>query len=230
MALVKRFRLVLEHHTKLIGLENMLGKRFLVRVILRGIFCSLIAAFVLSFLAKCLLPPILVDPINKEAIATDLLWIGIWLISIGIGIYEGFWSWKKYDKNEAFPRMMDNNSTSKTKWLVVIFQTFKTNSRGFWKAYRGLIILFIVSLIADGASTIYFMLRIGPQAEIHPAIHFVSKLQVLGPIAGPTVSVVAKAVAGITVGIYWRRFAAYVFIAATVISFWAAWYNLAYTP
>jgi len=110
--------------------------------------------------------------------------------------------------------------------LNPIFDRLKTNSRGFWKVYRWLIILFLISLIADGISTVCFMLRAGAELELHPAIYFVSTI--LGPIAGPVVSVIAKGLGGVIVAVYCRRFAAYIFAAGIIISFFAAWYNVRY--
>ena len=78
----------------------------------------------------------------------------------------------------------------------------------------------------------HFMLKEGPDAEMHLAIRFVSK--VLGPIAGPLIGAIGKTVAGVLVGIFCRRFAAYIFVTASIISLWAAWYNIwgfrLYTP
>lgn len=114
-------------------------------------------------------------------------------------------------------------------WLTT---KLKENSWGFWKDYRWFIIVFVIALFCDAAGTIHFMLIEGPDVEIHPVIRLVSKI--LGPVAGPLIAAVGKAFAGILVCIYCRRFAAYIFVAASIISFWAAWYNLwgfkIYTP
>ncbi len=76
----------------------------------------------------------------------------------------------------------------------------------------------------DAASTTHFMLKYGPQVEIHVVIRFMSV--VFGSVVGPLLGAIAKAAAGIMVAIYLRRFAAYIFVAASIISFWAAWYNI----
>ncbi len=69
--------------------------------------------------------------------------------------------------------------------------------------------------------------------EIHPAIEFVSS-KILGPVVGPLFGGLAKTVAGIVLGIYCRKYAGYIFVTASIISFWAAWYNIwgsdIYTP
>ena len=93
-----------------------------------------------------------------------------------------------------------------------------------WERYHWIIILFFLSLICDAASTIYFMLRDGPSVEIHLAIRIVSNI--FGPIVGPLIGAVGKAIAGIIVAIYLKRFAVYMLVAASIISFWAAWYNV----
>jgi hypothetical protein len=114
-------------------------------------------------------------------------------------------------------------------WLV---SKFRENYRGFWKDYRWFVVVFVVSLFCDAASTMHFMLREGPDVEMHIVIRFISRI--LGPVAGPLVGAVGKAVAGVIVGVFCRKFAAYIFITASVISFWAAWYNIwghqLYTP
>ncbi len=114
-------------------------------------------------------------------------------------------------------------------WLVT---TFRENYRGFWKDYRWYIVVFVVSLLCDAGSTMYFMLREGPDAEMHIVIRFLARA--FGPIAGPLTGAVGKAVAGVLVGVYVRRFAGYIFVTASIISFWAAWYNMwgfrLYTP
>jgi hypothetical protein len=109
---------------------------------------------------------------------------------------------------------------------------FRENSRGFWKDYRWFLGMFVVAVFCDAASTMRFMLIQGPDAEIHLAIRFVSRI--IGPIAGPLVGGIGKVIAGFIVGVYFRRFAAYILVTASIISLWAAWYNLwgfrVYTP
>ena len=105
-----------------------------------------------------------------------------------------------------------------------LINRFKRNSNGFWKRYRFLIVLFFLALTLDGISTMYTMLKEGPHIELHPVIKIVSII--IGPIFGPLLSVVAKAVAGILVAVYCRRFAAHIFIAASIISILAACYNI----
>ena len=94
-----------------------------------------------------------------------------------------------------------------------------------WKSYKWVICLFFLALLCDAASTIYFMQNKGDSTEeIHLGIRFVS--MIFGPIIGPLVGAIAKAIAGILVAIYWRRIGLYILVAASIISFWAAWYNI----
>ena len=101
---------------------------------------------------------------------------------------------------------------------------FNENYRGFIRQYRWFIAIFVVAILCDAASTIHFMLRIGPDSEMHIIIRYLSKL--LGPVAGPLAGAIGKVSAGTIVAIYLRRFAIYIFVTASVISFWAAWYNM----
>ena len=105
-----------------------------------------------------------------------------------------------------------------------IVEKFRDNYRGFWRAYRWFIVVFVVAVFCDVASTIYFMTRESAPEETHPVIRMVSR--VFGPIIGPLLSGIGKAVAGVIVAIYCRRFAVYIFVLAAIISLWAAWYNV----
>ncbi len=87
-----------------------------------------------------------------------------------------------------------------------------------------MVIVFLVSLFCDAASTIHFMVKTGPELEIHPMVRIAARIA--GPVAGPLLGALAKALAGVIVAIYCRRFAAYILILASLISFWAAWYNI----
>jgi hypothetical protein len=92
--------------------------------------------------------------------------------------------------------------------------------------------VFILAVFCDAASTVYVMCGQGPEAEMHIVIRFLSKA--LGPVAGPVLGAVGKAMAGLIVAVYLRRFAVYIFLTASVLSLWAAWYNIwgykVYTP
>ena len=89
-----------------------------------------------------------------------------------------------------------------------IVERLRDNSRGFWGAYYWLIIIYLVSVFCDAFSTIHFMHKLGPQAEIHLVIRRVSIL--FGDTIGPLIGALGKAVAGLLVAIYLRRFAFYI--------------------
>lgn len=105
-----------------------------------------------------------------------------------------------------------------------ILERFRTNSQGFWRKYFFVIIIFLAAVLCDALSTIHFMKKWGPQAEIHPAIRWASMW--FGDILGPLMGSLGKAIAGLLVAIYVRRFAIYILLTASIISFWAAWYNV----
>jgi len=101
---------------------------------------------------------------------------------------------------------------------------FRNNSLGFWDAYKWVLVLFAVAVFLDAASTIRFMLKLGPELEIHPMVRIAA--QVAGPVAGPLLGAAAKVLIGVFVAIYCRRWAAYILVATAMISLWAAWYNV----
>ena len=106
-----------------------------------------------------------------------------------------------------------------------VITKFRQNYRGFWRSYRWLIIIFIIALLCDAAGTIHFMLKDGANTEeVHPVINLAAKI--LGPVLGPLFGAIGKAFAGLCVAIYCRRFAPYILITVSVISFWAGWFNV----
>ena len=105
-----------------------------------------------------------------------------------------------------------------------LLEIYNENYRGFIREYRWFIAIFTIAILCDAASTIHFMLRIGPDSEMHIIIRYLSKL--LGSVAGPLAGAIGKISAGTIVAIYLRRFAIYIFVTASAISFWAAWYNM----
>lgn len=118
------------------------------------------------------------------------------------------------------------------EFLIGMVRKFKENSKGFFRAYRWFIAVFIIALLCDAISTIRFMSRGGMEMELHPVVRAISS--VCGPVCGPIIAALSKAVAGIGVAILLRKYAAYIFIAVSMLSFWAGWYNvwgqLIYTP
>jgi len=108
--------------------------------------------------------------------------------------------------------------------LATVIQQFRQNSRGFGRRYFLLIVIFTAALFLDAISTVFFMLIDGAQAEMHPLVRIFAIN--FGPTAGPILAAFFKLFAAFIVTIYWRRFAAHIFITASVISLWAAWYNV----
>jgi tetrahydromethanopterin S-methyltransferase subunit D len=105
-----------------------------------------------------------------------------------------------------------------------IIERFRTNWGGYLHEYRFFLILTVLAALADGASTVYFMLRAGAGAEGHPAVRLVSA--VFGPIAGPIVGKLCQFIVVVVLTVYLRRWAAYIFAAVIVLYAWAAWYNI----
>jgi hypothetical protein len=105
-----------------------------------------------------------------------------------------------------------------------IEKRFRENAQGFLRLWWPLLAVYFVALAADGFSTVHFMRHEGVDSELHPAVNLVS--HIAGPILGPIIGVFGKAVAGLIVAIYWRRIAWMILLIPTLLSFWAAWYNL----
>jgi len=101
---------------------------------------------------------------------------------------------------------------------------FRGNWRGFMREYRVLLVLTVAAALADGASTVCFMMRDGIEAEGHPVIRMVSV--VLGPVAGPVLGKAAQLAFAIGLAVFLRRQAVYIFVAMIVLYGWAAWYNI----
>jgi len=121
---------------------------------------------------------------------------------------------------------MGNKSQLKGQDVAnLIIERLKANYREVLGKYWPLMAIFVLALSADGASTIYFMMSEGADMEFHPVIRLVS-LWILGPVAGPVSAVIVKALVGILVAIYCKRFALSILSAASIVSFWAAWYNI----
>ncbi len=108
--------------------------------------------------------------------------------------------------------------------MSAVVDRFTRNRQGFFRSHRLLIVVFLAALLCDALSTTYFMLTLDSPEELHPVVNWVSRF--FGPFVGPMIGFVGKATAGLCVAIYLRRWVAYVLIPASVISFWAAWYNV----
>lgn len=98
------------------------------------------------------------------------------------------------------------------------------NWEGYIRQYRVFLILTILAAVADAASTVYFMCRMGPNAEGHPAVRLISII--FGPILGPIISKLIQLSIIVALTIYLRRWAIYIFVAVIILYAWAAWYNI----
>ncbi|MBN1346741.1 MAG: hypothetical protein JXQ73_28885 [Phycisphaerae bacterium] len=105
-----------------------------------------------------------------------------------------------------------------------VIERFARNREGFFRQHRLVVAVFVVALMCDALSTTYFMLTLDSSEELHPVVSWVAAI--FGPIVGPLIGFAGKASAGLCVAIYLRRWAAYILIPASVISLWAAWYNV----
>lgn len=110
-------------------------------------------------------------------------------------------------------------------WLSVR-RRLALNAQGFFIKYRLFVGIFLLGLLADAISTIFFMLewQIGPGGEIHPVVRWATMLA--GPVAGPLFGAAFKAVAGLLVAIYLRHSARVILLSAGTVGLWAAWYHL----
>jgi hypothetical protein len=109
-----------------------------------------------------------------------------------------------------------------------VIERIRANWRGYVSAYGIFLILVVLAAAADALSTVFFMLVRGPQEETHPVIRWIALA--LGPVLGPLVGKLVQIVALIAVTVYLRRWAVYLFVLATILYAWAAWYNILAIP
>jgi hypothetical protein len=95
---------------------------------------------------------------------------------------------------------------------------------GYVREYRILLILVLLASLADMASTIHFMLSMGPQTELHPTVRIVSLL--FGPVLGPMLGKSIQVIVIITLTVFLRRWAIFIFVPVIIMYTWAAWYNV----
>ncbi len=105
-----------------------------------------------------------------------------------------------------------------------ILNRFHQNSLGYWHDYRWYIYLFVLAGFLDALSTIYFMTRLGVHAEFHPVVRTISHY--FGPVMGPLLGALLKSIACLTVTVYLRKLAKVIFLTASSLYIWAAWYNI----
>jgi hypothetical protein len=116
------------------------------------------------------------------------------------------------------------NKAMRIRSMKDIMQRFRANWEGYIREFRVFLIFMVIAAVADAASTVYFMLRTGPDAEGHPAIRMISA--VFGPIFGPIASKLFQLTAVVALTIYLRCWAIYIFVAVIILYAWAAWYNI----
>ncbi len=105
-----------------------------------------------------------------------------------------------------------------------IVTRLRENWVGYVHEYRVFLVLVALASLADMASTIHFMYHAGPQAELHPTVRFLAEYfgLWLGPALGKTVQFIVL----ITLTVFLRRWAIFIFIPVIILYFWAAWYNV----
>lgn len=108
--------------------------------------------------------------------------------------------------------------------LDSLIRRFRQNGVGFFRTHRWLIVGFLVALMCDALSTVYFMHARPTDGDLHPVVNITA--EILGPFIGPLVGFAGKAIAGFCVGIYLRRWTRLILGAAIVTALWATWYNI----
>ena len=101
---------------------------------------------------------------------------------------------------------------------------FRANWQGYLRRYWIFLILTILAAAADMFSTIRFMLVEGPEAEGHPAVRLFATF--LGPVFGPVIGKICQFTVIISLTVYLRRWAVYIFVTVIILYAWAAWYNI----
>jgi hypothetical protein len=108
-----------------------------------------------------------------------------------------------------------------------------TDYYGFYADFRWLTLIFILAMFCDALSTINFLTQ-GTFRELHPLWQFISSEKMFGPLIGPLVTAFYRVVVGFLIAVYYRKFASIILMAASILGFWAAWYNTwgfkIYTP
>ena len=108
--------------------------------------------------------------------------------------------------------------------LVSDWRHLNSDFEPLWERYKWVFLVCFLGILCDGLSTAYFMRNLGIDKEIH--IVFRASANIFGPILGPLFGACWKmASCGIAV-VLCKRFTVYILTAVTVISFWAAWYNI----
>ena len=112
----------------------------------------------------------------------------------------------------------------RVKVINGIVERFHTNWQGYPRQYWLPLDLTMLTAAADMFSTIHFMLIEGPEAEGHPAIRFLAAF--LGPVFGPIIGKICQFAVIVSLTVYLRRWAVYIFVTVIILYAWAAWYNI----
>ena len=105
-----------------------------------------------------------------------------------------------------------------------IIERFRVNWQGYLRRYWIFLVLIILAAAADMFSTIRFMLLEGPEAEGHPAVRLLANI--FGPVFGSVIGKICQFAVIISVTVYLRRWAVYIFATVIILYTWAAWYNI----
>lgn len=105
-----------------------------------------------------------------------------------------------------------------------IVTRLRENWVGYVQEYRIFLILVVLASLADMASTIHFMVSVGPEVELHPTVRFLSEF--FGPVLGPILGKAVQFTVVIVLTVFLRRWAIFIFIPVIILYSWAAWYNV----
>jgi len=146
--------------------------------------------------------------------------------------------WECADRSPTIPPFQHSNPTpgrridagvaalriSELRSIRDIYTRLHENWVGYVDQYRVFLVLVVLASLADMASTIHFMLNSSPQAEFHPTVRFLS--QFFGPVLGPVFGKTVQFIVTITLTVFLRRGAIFIFVPVIVLYAWAAWYNV----
>jgi hypothetical protein len=113
---------------------------------------------------------------------------------------------------------------SQIKSMDDVVTRLRENWVGYVHEYRIFLVLVLLASLADMASTIHFMVYAGPDVELHPTVRFVSES--FGPWLGPVLGKAIQVIVIITLTVFLRRQAIFIFIPVIILYTWAAWYNV----
>lgn len=100
----------------------------------------------------------------------------------------------------------------------------RVNRVGYWHRYQWWIVLTLIAVVCDFASTSYFMVADGVVHELNPVIRYLA--EGLGPIAGPAVGKAMQMGGILLVALYARVLAKPLFACASCSYLAASWYNV----